>query len=85
MIEDLRVKINSHEKILTAVANSIKALIDESDYIQAIHTCLALLGQATGVDRVYMFQNVYDHDGAGKTYQSLEWNSGVKVAQIEKS
>jgi signal transduction histidine kinase/CheY-like chemotaxis protein/HPt (histidine-containing phosphotransfer) domain-containing protein len=83
MIEELRVKINSHEKILTAVANSIKALIDESDYIQAIHTCLALLGQATGVDRVYMFQNVYDQDGTGKTYQSLEWNSGVKVAQIE--
>jgi PAS domain S-box-containing protein len=74
--------LRKQEQILSAVALSIKELITNLNYMDAIQRCFHLIGEATMVDRVYLFINNYDAQGNGFTSQSLEWNSGVEQAQI---
>ncbi|NLG33279.1 MAG: PAS domain S-box protein, partial [Syntrophomonadaceae bacterium] len=69
------------EKILSNIAAATNELLINSDYYEAINICLALLGEATGVDRVYMFKNHYE-DNKGYTSYRMEWNSGIFPAQI---
>jgi|GEM_PF-2944816 len=76
-------ELNKKEKLLSAVALSIKELLDNRDYFQAIAKCFELLGQATLVDRVYLFINHYDHQDNGFTSQAIEWNSGISEAQMD--
>lgn len=71
------------DRILSAVAQSIKELLDNRDYYSAIANCFELLGEATAVDRVYLFQNHFDESGIGYTSQKIEWNSGYKASQID--
>lgn len=75
--------LNRKEKILSAVAMSIKEFLDSCDYYEAIQKSFALLGSATEVDRVYLFQNSYNMEGVGSTRQILEWNSGNCEEQID--
>ena len=72
----------SKQKMLTNISAATNELLVNSDYYKAIDNCLALLGEATGVDRVYLFENYYEED---KRYisQKLEWNSGHFPAQID--
>lgn len=70
------------EKILTNISAATNELLVNSDFYDAINKCLVLLGEATGVDRVYLFENHYE-DGQSYTSQKMEWNSGVTKPQIE--
>jgi len=72
------------QKMLTSLSAAINELLINSDIHQAIARCLAMLGEATGVDRVYLFENHYT-DGAGFTTQTMEWNSGCFEAQIDNT
>lgn len=74
--------LRKQEQILSAVAMSIKELITNQEYQVAIEKCFHLIGEATRVDRVYLFVNEYDEAGNGFTSQSIEWNSGVAQPQI---
>ena len=76
-------ELKNKEKLLSAVAMSIKELLDNRDYFQAIATCFDFLGTATLVDRVYLFVNHYETEGNAFTSQTIEWNSGVKEAQLD--
>jgi len=69
------------QKILSNIAAATNELLINSDYYEAINKCLALLGEATGVDRVYMFENHYEDNKACTSYK-MEWNSGIFPAQI---
>ncbi|NLX01205.1 MAG: PAS domain S-box protein [Syntrophomonadaceae bacterium] len=69
------------QKMLSNIAAATNELLINSDYYEAIDKCLALLGEATGVDRVYMFENHYEGDKAYTSYK-MEWNSGIFPAQI---
>ena len=71
------------EKILQAVTLSIMEFVDTDDYMGAVEQCFRLLGEATGVDRVYLFTNRYDEGGQGFTSQRLEWNSGAAEPQLD--
>lgn len=77
--EDL---LNRKRKILSAVAMSIKELLGNRDYPAAVSSCFKLLGDAVGVDRVYLFQNSADPSGYETTSQIIEWNSGTNDPQI---
>ena len=70
------------ERILSAVALSIKELLGQMDYLAAAEYCFHILGEATGVDRVYLFQNEYDEAGNGITNQKIEWTAASSAAQI---
>lgn len=75
--------LRKQEQILSAVALSIKELITNQYYLDAIERCFQLIGEATMVDRVYLFVNDYDDRGNGFTSQRLEWNSGGGKPQID--
>ncbi|MGE5390358.1 MAG: PAS domain S-box protein [Deltaproteobacteria bacterium] len=70
------------QRMLTNLSAAINELLVNSDIHQAISRCLALLGEATGVDRVYLFENRYI-DGEGFTTQTMEWNSGDFESQTD--
>lgn len=76
-------KLLENEKILSAVAMSIKELLDKRDYIDAVSFCFNMLGEATGVDRTYLFKNKYDEYGNGKVSKIIEWNPSMKTALID--
>lgn len=71
-----------NETLLSAVSMSVRELISNRDYFDAINKCFKVLGEASQVDRVYLFVNSYDEEGNGKTAQKLEWNSGTSEPQI---
>ncbi|WP_052090839.1 PAS domain S-box protein [Desulfosporosinus sp. HMP52] len=75
-------ELNKKEKILSAVAMSIKEFLDCSDYLVAVENSFELLGTATRADRIYLFQNSTDVDGNRYANQKVEWNSGTSEAQI---
>ena len=70
------------QKMLGSLSDAINELLINSDIHQAIGRSLAMLGEATGVDRAYLFEN-HNVNGQGFTSQILEWNSGAFEAQIE--
>lgn len=72
------------QKMLASLSDAIKELLVNSDIRQAINRCLALLGEATAVDRAYLFENHYV-DGEGFTSQTMEWNSGYFEPQIDNT
>lgn len=75
-------QVSRKDKILSAVAMSIKEFLDNNDYIEAVKNSFNLLGTATEVDRVYLFQNYYDENGVGYTSQKVEWSSAACEPQI---
>ncbi len=69
------------QKMLANISAATNELLVNRDYYQAIANCLALLGEATGVDRVYFFENHYEGD-KGYSSQIMAWNSGSSSAWI---
>jgi PAS domain S-box-containing protein len=78
-------EMTKKENILSALAASIKLLLDVRDYYRAVPACFELLGNSIGVDRAYLYQNKYDEEGNGITSLKVEWNSGASVLQADKS
>ncbi len=70
------------QKMLTNISAATNELLMNSDYYKAIDNCLALLGEATGVDRVYFFETCYEGDRVC-TNQKLEWISGGFSARFD--
>lgn len=71
------------DRILSAVAQSTDILLERMDYAASIPQCFELLGIATEVDRVYLFENTYDASGNGFTSQKIEWTSEACEPQID--
>jgi PAS domain S-box-containing protein len=76
--------LNRKEQMLEAVASANKALILNTNIIEAISEGIRDLGFAAGADRCYLFENSFD-DSINKfvTSQKFEWNSGSAEPQIE--
>ncbi len=62
------------EKMLQAIAIATDALLSNPDVMDAVSESLGLLGRATDVDRVYIFENGTDADGQPVTSQRAEWS-----------
>jgi PAS domain S-box-containing protein len=69
--------------LLRGVAEAISQLLTSHDYTEAIDAALAILGQATGVDRIYMFA-IHPHPETGKpaASQRFEWVREAVTPQI---
>lgn len=75
-------KLKMKDKILSAVAKSTGILLDSVDYMDAISKCFKLLGEATDVNRVYLFENSYK-ENERYTSQKIEWNADTSAPQID--
>lgn len=90
MIEDRTQKRMNEEQmkkqtsLLKGVAESTNILLTEPDFASAMNNCLRLLGEATEVDRAYLFENFSDKiTGALKTRQLFEWTNGTVSSEID--
>lgn len=75
-------ELRQRDRLLQAVAEAANYLLAEMNYETAINKALAALGEAAGVDRVYLFQN-HPHLVTGEMAVSLrfEWtHSGVEAS-----
>lgn len=77
-------ELKGKEKIISAAAFSIKELLQNRNYLNALHNCFELIGNATQVDRIYLFINTYDDKGI-YTSQKLEWSSENYRTNIKDS
>ncbi|MDR7866635.1 MAG: PAS domain S-box protein [Sporomusaceae bacterium] len=75
--EELRGK----ERLIAAVAMSIKELIETPDYLKAVARCFELIGEATKVDRVYLFASYEDEQGNAAVSQVVRWEAGENGPQ----
>lgn len=75
--------LGSHRDILRAVAAVAERLLSDADWTAQIRTVLALLGQATQVSRVYVFDARPTPDGDYLSSQLYEWCAPGVSPQID--
>lgn len=63
------------EKLLTAVAMSIRELIENRDYLEAIQKCFSMIGNALSIDAAYLNINLFDMMENGYTKPVVVWHS----------
>ena len=70
--------------LMSVIAAATNHLLAPGDFDTAIQGALAMLGKATGVDRVYVFEN-YAHPKTGEALSSqrYEWTGGNISPQID--
>lgn len=78
-------EMSRKEKMLSAVAASMKHLIDERDYFKAVSDCFEMLGSAIDVDRISLNKNKYDKTGKGTTTRTIKWSSDIRDSQRDKT
>ena len=61
------------DEVLHGVARALSVLLGSSRFFDAIDKALRLLGEATGIDRVSVFQNSYDGGGLRLLTLRHEW------------
>jgi len=71
------------QRLLKAIAESTNELLSNRDITGAITHCLRSIGQATNVERVYLFKNEsISNDLPAAIKQAIEWNSGFLDSHI---
>ena len=76
--------LQRQEELLYAVALAIHFLLSEHDIDAAVQRALALVGQATGQDRAYLFEYHVDPlTGENLTSQRYEWVKDSVSVQID--
>jgi PAS domain S-box-containing protein len=77
-------ELQLRDVLFSSLAQATRELLLNADWSAAIGTGLKLLGEATKVDRVYLFENNPQKEGQElTTTQRFEWNSGTSSAQID--
>lgn len=81
--KSLALELERKEKMLAAIAAASKELLKNPDYVAAIARCFTFIGEATGVNRVYLFQNHFDNEVPRRmSSQLIEWCSDHTEPQI---
>ncbi|MDK2936623.1 MAG: hypothetical protein PWP62_1631 [Eubacteriaceae bacterium] len=80
---EIEERLRAQEEILSAVATSIKELLDNRDIEHAIAVACELIGKAAKADRVYFWENEYDSSGNGFSSQRFEWSSTSDKSLID--
>ncbi|KPU44557.1 blue-light-activated protein [Oxobacter pfennigii] len=76
--EWLESELCNHSILLKEIAKASTRLLTITDFSTAISEVLSILGNATKVDRVYIFEN-YTDNNSGQCFarQRFEWTSGL--------
>ena len=76
-------ELASKEKMLASIAMATSEFLENRNLKSAISKSLTLLGESTGVDRVYLFENSYQAKGEAFSTLVFEWNSDSAKPQID--
>ncbi len=81
----IETQLKNKQKLLAAIALSTDELLKNKDYNEALPKIFDYLGNATGVDRIYLFENEFDANGNAtrKCSQKIEWCSSEVLPQIK--
>ncbi|MCH8496806.1 MAG: PAS domain S-box protein, partial [Balneolales bacterium] len=73
-------KLQKSTRHINAIASLNAALLNYSEWFEALENHLGMIGEAVQADRVYYFENRFDAEtGEGFTTQKLEWcREGIK-------
>ncbi|WP_169611373.1 ATP-binding protein [Nodosilinea sp. P-1105] len=78
--------LDIYERLLRGVAIATNVLLTESDYHAAINIALSILGEATGVDRVYIFEHhPHQPTRVPALSQRWEWVAAGVAPEIDNS
>jgi PAS domain S-box-containing protein len=75
--------LRRHDAILEAAAFSAERFLTVPDWEQSIQEVLERIGQAAGVERVYIFENERASDGTLLTSQRFEWAAPGVPSQVD--
>ncbi|MBE0539095.1 MAG: PAS domain S-box protein [Ignavibacterium sp.] len=79
----LEEKLLSQKNLFKGVADAANILLTEKDFDLAIKNTLQSLGQASDIDRVYLFENsIHPITGEVLMNQKFEWTNGSVSPQI---
>ncbi len=84
-ITDLKrneIALLERDTILQAVANATRNLLTTKDYQAASQEALSIIGQVSGADRVYIFENNLNYQGRLVQSQRMEWSTSNVKSQI---
>ncbi|MBV6512356.1 MAG: Sensor histidine kinase RcsC [Ignavibacteriaceae bacterium] len=88
MIEDMTSRkkasddLQKQTRLLGGAAEAANILLTTGDFNDAINGALRALGEASTVDRVYIFDNIYAKDGTPLMKQTFEWTNGLVSTEI---
>jgi PAS domain S-box-containing protein len=78
-------KLKKKDQLLHAVAQATHSLLINTKLDQAIRESIQILGSRATVDRVYVFQNHYDHAAAKwLTTETYEWTENPSDLRIDR-
>jgi len=76
--------LTQRDRLLRGVTSASRHLISASGLKDGIQESLQILGDATDIDRIYIFQNGFDTDqGVVTISQRYEWARGTVTTQID--
>jgi len=77
-------ELQLRDVLFSSLAQATRELLLNPNWSEALGLGLKLLGEATNVDRVYLFENDPQKEGEElTTSQRFEWNSGTALPQID--
>lgn len=76
-------KLQFAEQLLQGIASATQELLTSPNFRESIQKALSILGQATMVDRVYIFKQHYDLHQTPLVSQKWEWVKPGVVPQID--
>lgn len=89
MIEDMTGRKKADEelrkqtRLLGGAAEAANILLTTENFTDAINGALRALGEASTVDRVYIFDNIIAADGSPRMKQTFEWTNGQVTQEID--
>jgi len=69
---EIQAQVERYESLLEGVASSTNALLTGLDYYQSVQQALTILGEATQVDRIYIFRT-HPHPDSAEPALSQRW------------
>ncbi len=79
----LEVELRKRDRLLQGVAESTNRLLTSTNPVAAMNEALAILGEATNVDRIYIFENhPHPETGESAVSQRFEWARDTVEPQI---
>lgn len=76
-------QIKRHSRLLQGVSEAISVMLLEDNVEAAMNKTLAILGESSRVDRVYLFRNHLDPEGKELLVSQIyEWTSGLVSVEL---
>jgi PAS domain S-box-containing protein len=82
--KNARIALEQRDALLVAVGKATRQMLTGEEHRLSIGTALGIIGQATAVDRVYVFENhVHPDTGEPALSQRFEWTRDSVIPQID--